>query len=193
MAERDEHSDLTACRHVDRRSTLKALALTGVALVAGFGVATPAQALAQEGWRWCWRCQVMFYGTNAGGQGRCPGNGGGGHDAYYSNRYFTRVEGELPSPQENGWRWCRNCMGLFYSAGARNAGLCPNGGAHDSYGSFLYAAILGEDGPSLQGGWRKCRNCLGMFYKHLGGGGVCPIGPGRRHDDTGSSNYACLY
>ena len=82
----------------DRRSTLKTVALGGVALFAGAGIATPAGAqcppiaCVQEGWRWCSKCQGMFYGLATpaqGGLGHCPA--GGAHN-YHRQRLLLPAD-----------------------------------------------------------------------------------------------------
>jgi len=41
-----------------------------------------------------------------------------------------------------GWRWCRNCEGLFFGERATK-GKCPNGGEHTFEGSGHYRVIIG--------------------------------------------------
>jgi hypothetical protein len=177
---------IPASAHFDRRSALTTLALGGLAIVGGFGFASPAYALAQEGWRWCNKCQGMFYGLHPTGLGACPA--GGAHNPSQSGYYYIRVEGAVSGVQQDGWSWCKKCMGFFYSGGA-SMGYCPTGGAHTNQGSGAYAAILGGNSTQRQGGWRWCKVCMGMFYSGYGAG-ACPAGGG--HNSTGSGQYAFL-
>jgi hypothetical protein len=186
MHSESDHSD-HFCGATSRRELLKALALGGAAVVAGVGIASPAEALAQEGWRWCIKCQGMFYGIRYSGPGPCPA--GGNHDGSQSGHYYIREEGAAPG-QQGGWRWCAKCMGLFYSGPNNNVGHCPAGGGHDKTGSAAYAAIIGENAVQRQGGWRWCSKCQGMFYS-VGSGGVCPADH-TAHDGSTSAHYACL-
>jgi len=173
---------------LDRRTSIKTIALGSIGLLAGVGIATPAYALAQEGWRWCSKCQGMFYGLqSAGNLGVCPA--GGQHNPSTSGHYYERVEGNIPNVQQGGWSWCRKCQGFFYS-GSGNMGSCPAGGTHSNLGSGAYAAVLGEDAPGQQGGWRWCNKCQGMFYGRANGG-VCPRDHAQ-HNGSASGHYASL-
>ena len=186
---------------IGRRATIKALALGSVAALAtGAGVRTanagglPAGCV-QEGWRWCHKCEGMFYGlasAGAGGMGVCPA--GGTHDATGSGHYYERAGTDIAGVQQGGWSWCNKCMIFFYSrasAGAGGMGHCPAGGAHSNALSTAYAAVLGEDATGQQGGWRWCRKCMGMFYARASAGlGVCPTGGA--HDPSASGHYASL-
>ncbi|HEX8366854.1 MAG TPA: hypothetical protein VF603_16360 [Allosphingosinicella sp.] len=175
---------------------MRTIALGGVALFAGAGLTGPAAAqglpvgCVQEGWRWCRKCQGMFYGrasASAGGLGRCPA--GGAHDPSQSGHYYQRIGGDIANVQQGGWSWCSKCMGLFYSRASAGMGRCPAGGAHTNAGSSAYASILGNAATGQQGNWRWCRKCQGMFYRG-NGLGVCPAGGG--HDPSASGQYASL-
>jgi hypothetical protein len=187
MMSKPEDKTFGAFGPFDRRSTLKVIGLGSVAALAGFGFASPAYALAQEGWRWCNKCQGMFYGLYPTGLGICPA--GGAHNPSQSGRYYIRVEGTVPNVQQGGWSWCSKCMGFFYSAGG-TLGFCPAGGTHTNQGSGAYAAIVGENGQQQQGGWRWCSKCMGMFYSGFGGG-ICPKGQVAHNGGT-SGHYAFL-
>lgn len=187
MSDRISASDHCASGHFDRRSTIKMVGLGGVALLAGVGFATPAHALAQEGWRWCNKCQGMFFG-GGGNLGICPA--GLTHNLTGSGHYYQRVEGNIPNVQQGGWRWCARCMGFFYGAGP-TLGSCPAGGTHTTTGSGSYAAVVGNDAVGQQGGWRWCNKCMGLSYSLISGG-VCPQDHAA-HSTAGSGNYACLF
>lgn len=183
----------------DRRSTIKTMALGGVALFAGAGIATPAGAecpeiaCVQEGWRWCNKCQGMFYGlasASQGGLGVCPA--GGTHATAGSGYYYQRVGTDIANVQQGGWSCCPKCMGFFYSrasVGAGGMGRCPAGAAHIKAGSPAYAAVVGGNATGQQGGWRWCNKCMGMFYSQSTTS-ACPAGG--THITTGSGQYATL-
>jgi hypothetical protein len=179
---------------IARRTTLKALALGGIGALTG--IAFPTAALAestQAGWRWCAKCEGMFYAMATGNHmGVCPADHQQHTDAG-SGHYLEIYDAPNSRKMQAGWSWCEKCMGFFYSHASMGMGHCPAGGAHIKRGSGAYSALIGEDGPRQQGGWRWCNKCMGMFYARASGGkGVCPA-DGRHHDDTGSGHYASLH
>ncbi|MEI7661000.1 MAG: hypothetical protein WCK34_02320, partial [Bacteroidota bacterium] len=94
-----------------------------------------AAAPGQNNWRWCRKCQGMYFAGNAT-QGLCPA--GGAHDHTGSGDYKLVVNA-WGSPGQYNWRWCHKCQGLYF---AGNPGShCPGGGAHDSAGSGDYSVL----------------------------------------------------
>jgi hypothetical protein len=178
-----------------RRTTIKALALGSIVALAGIGLAGPAQAEStQAGWRWCSKCQGMFYGASSGSMlmGVCPADGGKHIDAG-SGHYLEIYDAPVSGKMQAGWSWCVKCQGFFYSHASSGMGHCPAGGAHVKTGSGAYSALIGEDGPRQQGGWRWCNKCMGMFYARASMGKcVCPADH-RPHSDAGSGHYASLF
>ena len=126
----------------------------------------------QSNWRWCNKCQGLFFAGN--NLGVC--SAGGTHNDSGSGNYLLSGSG---SGQSN-WQWCNKCQGLFF--GGNNLGACPAGGTHDPSGSGGYAL---PDSGSGQPNWRWCNQCQGLFFagNNLG---VCPA---HSHNDTGSDNY----
>ena len=120
----------------------------------------------QDNWRWCRKCQGLFYGGY--GEGLCPA--GGPHDRSNSFNYVLAHDTQIPNGQDN-WRWCRKCQGLFY--GGYDEGLCPAGGRHDRSNSYNYVLVYDTQIPNGQDNWRWCRKCQGLFYGGYGGG-RCP-------------------
>jgi hypothetical protein len=92
---------------------------------------------------------------------------------------------------QNGWRWCRQCQGLWY-AGNPTLGVCPargtNGHSFVSSGDYTLPGALDIINNGDQDGWSWCNRCAGLWYEYSGVPGVCPAGPGG-HDATGSENY----
>ncbi len=92
-----------------------------------------------------------------------------------------------------GWRWCRNCEGMF--DGPRGyAGRCPEGGAHDGSLSldyvlphFQYSPLTD---PHSQPEWAWCSKCQGLHYAGdtTGFQGYCPAG-GQHTWLSASYNY----
>lgn len=195
MDHQDKTDSLNISAPIGRRTTIKALALGSLAAMAGVGFAGSALAEStQPGWRWCSKCQGMFYAMATGNHmGVCPA--GGKHIEDGSGKYLEIYNGVDSGKMQTGWSWCNKCMGFFYShasEGAGGMGHCPAGGTHTKEGSGAYAALIGEDGPRQQGGWRWCNKCMGMFYSRSRGTmGVCPAGAA--HDASGSGHYASLY
>ena len=88
----------------------------------------------QEGWRWCVRCEGMFFA--AAGKRVCPA--GGIHDGGGSGHYHVMFNSSFPYGQ-NGWRYCKKCGGLHY--GGFGPGVCAAGGGHDGGGSLDYRLV----------------------------------------------------
>jgi len=123
----------------------------------------------QNNWRWCNKCQGLWFGPNAA-QSNCPQ--GGTHSSSGSGNY-SLVDNATPTPanHQNNWRWCNKCQGMFF--GGNPGSVCPaDGAAHDSAGSGDY--VLPQMAPDIrQDDWRWCNKCQGLFF---GGnaGSVCP-------------------
>lgn len=148
---------------------------------------------AQGGWRWCRKCQGVYFGAAAG---VC--SAGGSHDSTGSGDYMIS-QGAPAAIQQPEWRWCSRCSQLFFGGDGRS-GVCPASGAmpglasvsgkdgHDGSSSGHY--VLTRDVPTAHGqqeGWRWCHKCEAL---HFTGGGVvgrCPAG--NNHDLTGSAKY----
>lgn len=142
-------------------------------------------AFRQEGWRWCHKCQGLFYGGKplAGTVGGAC-KAGGSHEAVGSANYILVLNSTAPG--EKGWRWCKKCQGLFFGAGS--ASKCPaDGGAHVKTGSGNYVLVKDAPGGATQAGWRRCKKCQGLFFGE-NSGSQCPAGGS--HSKAGSGNYS---
>ncbi len=169
---------------LSRRGMLTGAA--GVATVAALGVSTAAPAFAdqQRGWRWCNRCQCLFYGGNYT-TGWCVR--GGGHNYQGSGEYLPHYN--YQSGQDD-WRWCHKCQSMWYGGG-QNVSDCPAGQRHDSSGSGNYSIEYGDNpGGQQQSGWRWCNKCYCLCYSG-NGRGYCP--EGGRHNFNGSGRYYLPY
>lgn len=89
--------------------------------------------LGQPSWKWCNKCQCMFY-TGGSSMGVCQA--GGAHDATGSNDYTLVYDPSYTSGQSN-WRRCHKCQELTF-AGGSSSGKCPDGGDHAHDLSFDY-------------------------------------------------------
>jgi len=171
-----------------RRETLRQVAVAGLggAVISAAGLAVSAQPAAadnQGSWRWCNRCQSLFYGA-AGTAGACPA-GGGGHNSSGSFTYFIPYAPIYKTEValfQHGWRWCRRCQSMFYGVGA--VSRCALGGAHDGVGSADYVLDRVRGG---QGGWRWCWRCQGLYYGPNNAVSRCPVGG--RHGLRSSWDY----
>lgn len=99
-----------------------------------YALATSSGAPGQAGWRWCRKCEGLFFAGGAGG--RCAS--GQAHDGSQSGAY-TVVHNDPKAQGQSQWRWCRQCEGLFF-AGA-GATRCPAGATHDATGSGEYKVL----------------------------------------------------
>ena len=132
--------------------------------------------MAQSDWRWCKKCQGLFFAAN-NTLGVCPA--GGAHSEAGSDNYVLETSGS----GQSDWNWCSKCQGLFF-AGNKTAGVCPAGGGHNGAASSNY--VLPSSG-SGQSNWRWCSKCQGLFFAGNKTAGVCPAGGG--HDDATSCDY----
>ena len=68
---------------------------------------------------------MLSYGGNVG---KCPANAGGPHDTALTSNYVVRQAGvPVPYQQQEQWRWCTRCQGLFHGG---TPGVCTAGGPH---------------------------------------------------------------
>ena len=138
---------------------------------------------AQGGWRWCHRCQgLWFAGGGSGRGGSCPR--GGGHHQEGSGNYSLQSPA-VPGQQAN-WQWCHKCEGLWF-AGHPDAGRCPaDNQGHEHKDSSNYG-VNTPPVPGQQINWRWCNRCEGMFFAGGSSTGACPKGGG--HDFNHSGLY----
>ncbi|GAB2678615.1 hypothetical protein [Nocardia goodfellowii] len=100
----------------------------------------------QSGWRWCERCQgLWFQGINqVGVRSVCPSpqfSGLPDHVPFGSGFYRLEDVTHRDGPGgDDKWRWCRKCSGLFnVGDDAGGAGRCPaDRQRHDIIGSGRY-------------------------------------------------------
>jgi hypothetical protein len=131
-------------------------------------------------WRWCNKCQgLFFFASDVITHGVCPA--GGVHDDTGSGNYVP-PEPPPPGPGQIDWALCYKCQGLFYMAGGNNSlTVCPAGGLHVRAGDYYLNQLDGQNS------WRWCERCQGLFFAGNNTLGVCPSGGA--HVDRGSGNY----
>lgn len=132
----------------------------------------------QRNWRWCSKCQGLWFGGNAGS--KCPA--GGAHIKTGSGNY-SLVHNATNVPGQANWRWCSKCQGLWF-AGNSTQGKCPAGGSHIKIGSGNYT--LAHQTGAGQANWRWCNKCQGLWFAG-NAGSKCPATGA--HSQTGSGNY----
>lgn len=93
--------------------------------------ATTAPANHQSGWRWCSKCQGLWFGPNQAAS-TCPE--GGTHSLTGSGNYSL---GNNAGAGQTDWRWCNKCQGLWFGPN-QAASTCPEGGTHNNVGSGNY-------------------------------------------------------
>jgi hypothetical protein len=136
----------------------------------------------QSEWRWCNKCQGLFFGGHQT-SGCCPA--GGGHNWEGSRNYTLNYASEIGTGQSD-WRFCHKCEGLFFGLGGGTQ--CPAGGGHDLTGSADYR--LQRFPTAGQRGWRFCNRCYGLFYAGFRTSGWCPRPGAGGHNFGGSDEYS---
>lgn len=139
-------------------------------------VADPIPArgdVGQRDWRFCNKCDGLFY-NGSSGKGVCPG-GPGGHVAQGFN-FELPFNTAAKKDTQKDWRYCGKCLGMFFAGFPNNLGTCPAGQGHAPVG---YNFVLHHDTATnlgSQNNWRGCNKCSGMFYDGYPAKGHCPKG-----------------
>lgn len=175
---------------MERRDFIKVVGLSaaGVLMTPVCGSAADPQ----DGWRWCRKCEgLWFAGGGADRKGKCPA--GDGHDDADSGTY-TLAHNDDGAPGQSGWRWCKKCEGLWFAdGGADRKGQCPAGESHDETDSGDYTLLHNDRAAAGQRSWRWCHKCEGLWF--AGGGaarpGKCPAGDG--HAVAASGKYTLAH
>lgn len=127
----------------------------------------------QSDWRFCTKCDAMFF-DGFPGKGVCAG--GGGHTAAGFMFVLPHSVGETPNAQ-GAWRFCQKCNVMFFD-GSPQKGACAAGGGHEAAG---FTFVLPHDVPEssvAQAAWRFCGRCNTMFFDGFASKGACPAGGG---------------
>jgi hypothetical protein len=157
--------------------TRRDLYLSVIGLPLAARVLWPSGALAQSGsqsdWRFCGKCNVMYF-DGFPDKGHCAG--GGGHQAIGLVFLLPHSAPETGSAQHN-WRYCGKCHGMFFD-GFPQKGACPAGGGHQAIGlNFVLPHDVAET-PKSQRNWRFCAKCDSLFFDGFANKGKCPQGGG---------------
>jgi hypothetical protein len=156
--------------------------------------------LPQADWRFCERCQAMFY-DGYPNKGRCPARSSvfpgavfpTGHDprGHLAAGYNFLLPHDTTGPGQAQWRFCQKCQAMFFD-GYPDKGRCTtDGGGHLAAG---YDFVLPHDvaGPG-QRDWRYCQNCHVMFYDGYPSKGVCAAAHTHVLLGTGEGHVAAGY
>src|SRR6266542_562763 len=93
--------------------------------LSGTIVGTPVQINQQWDWRWCSKCQGMYFAGNPPPAGKCPA--GASHAQIGSGNYGP-VHQSPAAPGQANWRGCSKCEGMYF-AGNGTLGICPTSGS----------------------------------------------------------------
>jgi len=139
---------------------------------------------AQSKWRFCIKCESLFF-DSGDGKSNCPAPGGGLHLAAGFNFVLPHDVPETPTAQAN-WRFCHRCESMFFNSGdGKSHCPAPGGGPHDAAGfNFVLPHDVFET-PTAQANWRFCHRCESMFFNSGDGKSHCPAPGGGLHDAAG--------
>jgi hypothetical protein len=88
----------------------------------------PGDVSRQSEWRWCSRCQGLFFGPQLPASS-CPAGGTHVSPEQSGSANYTLTHGIADPTRQGDWRWCSKCDGLFYGPNVVTS-RCPAGGAH---------------------------------------------------------------
>lgn len=103
----------------------------------GYRFPIPIHALpsptAQNQWRICRACGLMFY-DGYPHKGRCPGNSGGHRrESILRQNFVLPHDAADTSTTQTEWRYCGKCHAMFYD-GYEEKGRCSGGDGHVAQG-----------------------------------------------------------
>jgi len=130
----------------------------------------------QPDWRFCVKCQALFWDGDPGFKGVCHLDG----QAHVAMGWTFHLPARELGAQDGqpDWRFCGRCAALFWSGDPGFQGVCPaDGGAHLPLGwNFVVpsppATFAGQ--PD----WRYCGKCAGLHWSGAPHKGVCRGAPG---------------
>lgn len=130
-------------------------------------------AVTQSQWRFCDKCNSLFY-NGFPTKGSCPA--GGGHNAQGYDFDLPHGNQLLETEKaQASWRYCNKCFSMFFD-GIPDKGKCVAGGGHNAQGfKFRLPHDIVADGRN-QDKWRYCQKCHIMFYDGFAGKGRCAAG-----------------
>jgi LysM domain len=154
----------------------------------------PQPVPTQPNWRWCNKCQGLFFGGHLA-ESDCPAGGRHADPAQSRSGNYSLPHNAPTSPdRQEGWRWCNKCQGLYFGPGVAGSS-CPAGGTHAPQaqsGSGNYSLFHNAPAsPDRQEGWRWCNKCQGLYFGPGVAGSSCPAGGTHAPQaQSGSGNYS---
>jgi hypothetical protein len=122
----------------------------GIPLKLLFAGSDVGAAPSQDNWRWCAKCEGLFFHGNPT-DGLCPAGGRHVVTKDSGNYLMVFADGSIPSkrfPASHFFRWCNRCevmfhitslTNLFHLPDPRTMGICPkDGNVHSFTGSGFY-------------------------------------------------------
>jgi hypothetical protein len=98
----------------------------------------------QGDWRFCRACFALFF-NGYPTKGKCAGNPNGHTAAGYN--FFLYHDRRAGTHEEENWRFCANCEGLFKSDAAPS--VCPAN--HSRHAAAGYLFVVGQRGGCFDG------------------------------------------
>ena len=135
----------------------------------------------QNQWRFCNKCQAMFF-DGYPNKGRCPA--GGGHVAQGYEFILHHDDNRQRAQTQYDWRFCNKCHAMFWDGDKTKKGRCSAGGTHVAQGYMFGLHFTNEttrtppSGANIQGDWRFCGKCMTLFFDGYPNKGRCPAGAG---------------
>ena len=154
----------------------------------------------QESWRWCKKCEGLYFCDNGHRHGICPASPMGTQEphAEIETTNYILVLADPKAIGQRGWRWCKNCEGLFFAGRKGEYGFCsahsPEGktGPHEiSANSGEYTLVMDDPNHKGQKNWRWCSKCEGLFFAGHDKFGQCPM-DGKAHL-IGATDYSLMH
>jgi hypothetical protein len=163
----------TTRRDVIARSAL--FAASGAAGLLSFQSAAFAQTGDQPNWRFCNKCNAMFFDGYADNKGHCPAGGAHVAQGFRFLMHYDAGKGDGARRQYD-WRFCGKCSAMFFDGDA-NKGHCAGGGAHNAAG-WVFGLVHASATGAQQDQWRFCNKCEVLFYDGYPAKGSCAAGGG---------------
>jgi hypothetical protein len=134
--------------------------------------------MAQNQWRFCTKCNALFFngfedGAGPHPKGVCPRDGGAHHAEGFD--FDIDFDANVDSPDtpktQSKWRFCNKCNVMFFQGAPPKDRHCAAGGPHQEQGFHFKLPVNRKGGPVLnpvndnsQGSWHFCGKCTSLFF-----------------------------